>query len=61
MKNMKIFKNERVMAYLQIVIGCMIGFYDGLVGPGTGTFLILLFVHIFRLDDVTASGTAVVI
>ena len=43
---------------IALVIGCVIGFYDGLVGPGTGTFLILLFVHIFRLDDVTASGTA---
>lgn len=39
-------------------IGCLIGFYDGLVGPGTGTFLILLFVHIFGMDDVDASGTA---
>ena len=43
---------------IALIIGCVIGFYDGLVGPGTGTFLILLFVHIFRLDDVTASGTA---
>ncbi len=43
---------------VSLMIGCVIGFYDGLVGPGTGTFLILLFVHIFGLDDVTASGTA---
>lgn len=43
---------------IALLIGCAIGFYDGLVGPGTGTFLILLFVHIFGLDDVTASGTA---
>jgi len=43
---------------IALLIGCAIGFYDGLVGPGTGTFLILLFVYIFRLDDVTASGTA---
>ena len=43
---------------IALLIGCAIGFYDGLVGPGTGTFLILLFIHIFRLDDVTASGTA---
>jgi len=41
-----------------LLIGCAIGFYDGLVGPGTGTFLILLFVNIFGLDDVMASGTA---
>ena len=41
-----------------LLIGLAIGFYDGLVGPGTGTFLILLFVHVFGLDDVSASGTA---
>ena len=43
---------------ISLAIGCAVGFYDGLVGPGTGTFLILLFVHIFGLDDVRASGTA---
>ena len=45
-------------ALLALIIGLLIGFYDGLVGPGTGTFLILLFVNIFGLDDVMASGTA---
>lgn len=29
---------------LATVAGCVIGFYDGLVGPGTGTFLILTLV-----------------
>ena len=43
---------------ISLVIGLAIGFYDGLVGPGTGTFMIVLFVQIFGLDDVTASGTA---
>ena len=41
-----------------LLIGSAIGFYDGLVGPGTGTFLILLFIQAFALEDVTASGTA---
>lgn len=45
-------------AVISLLIGLAIGFYDGLVGPGTGTFLILLFVNIFGLDDVLASGTA---
>ena len=40
------------------LVGLAIGFYDGFFGPATGTFLIILFVHIFGLDDVTASGTA---
>lgn len=51
------FSSGQTLA-ISLLIGCVIGFYDGLVGPGTGTFLILLFVHIFGLDDVTASGTA---
>ncbi len=53
----KAFSDIQTML-ISLMIGCVIGFYDGLVGPGTGTFLILLFVHIFGLDDVTASGTA---
>ena len=53
----KAFSDMQTML-IALMIGCVIGFYDGLVGPGTGTFLILLFVHIFGLDDVTASGTA---
>lgn len=43
---------------LSLMVGCLIGFYDGLVGPGTGVFLILFFVHLFGVDDVMASGTA---
>ncbi len=45
-------------AALSLLIGLLVGFYDGLVGPGTGTFLILLFVQIFGMQDVRASGTA---
>ncbi len=39
-------------------IGLLVGFYDGLVGPGTGTFLILLFTMVLGLEAVRASGTA---
>ena len=39
-------------------IGLLVGLYDGLVGPGTGTFLILLFTMILGLEAVLASGTA---
>ena len=45
-------------AVLALLIGLLIGFYDGLVGPGTGTFLILFFVNVFGLEDVMASGTS---
>ena len=39
-------------------IGFVVGFYDGLVGPGTGTFLILLFTMLLGVEAVMASGTA---
>ncbi|MEJ1730981.1 TSUP family transporter, partial [Escherichia coli] len=35
-----------------------IGTYDGLVGPGTGTFLILAYVMLMGEDALHASGTA---
>ena len=38
--------------------GFMIGFYDGLIGPGTGTFLILMFTWVAGADPVDASGSA---
>ena len=43
---------------LCIVIGLAVGFYDGFCGPGTGTFLILLFTWITGMDMVSASATA---
>lgn len=39
-------------------IGLAIGFYDGFFGPGTGTFLILLFTSLLGMDMVAASATA---
>ena len=40
------------------LIGLVIGFYDGFFGPGTGTFLMLLFSWLLGMDMVTASATA---
>lgn len=40
------------------LIGFGIGVYDGLVGPGTGTFLQLLFVSIIGMEALNASGAA---
>ncbi|MEU7045497.1 TSUP family transporter [Streptomyces varsoviensis] len=44
-----------------LVAGLGIGFYDGLIGPGTGTFLVLTLVAILHMDMVTASATAKVV
>ncbi|MBC2874102.1 MULTISPECIES: TSUP family transporter [Streptomyces] len=44
-----------------LVAGLGIGFYDGLIGPGTGTFLVLALAGILRMDLVAASGTAKIV
>lgn len=41
-----------------VAIGAVIGFYDGFFGPGTGSFLIFLFVRILGMDFLRASVTA---
>jgi uncharacterized membrane protein YfcA len=40
------------------IISFVIGGYDGFFGPGTGTFLILLYSGIAKIDPRTASGNA---
>ena len=47
--------------WLGVVIGAALGFYDGFFGPGTGSFLIFLFVGVFGFDFLTASASAKVI
>lgn len=51
---------RRVLAAIALA-GVGIGFYDGLIGPGTGTFLVLTLTAILHLDLVTASATAKII
>ncbi len=46
---------------LALGIGFAIGFYDGLIGPGTGTFLILMFTMTLGMEAVLASGTAKIV
>ncbi|MFD6382577.1 sulfite exporter TauE/SafE family protein [Streptomyces nigra] len=50
----------RVLAAIGLA-GLGIGFYDGLVGPGTGTFLVLALTAVLHLDLVTASATAKIV
>lgn len=44
-----------------ILVGFVIGLYDGFLGPGTGTFLILCFTFFCGMDVVSASGSAKVV
>ncbi|MGM9662233.1 MAG: sulfite exporter TauE/SafE family protein [Oscillospiraceae bacterium] len=43
---------------LSAAVGFLIGGYDGLFGPGTGTFMIMAFTLLLGLDLLTASGCA---
>lgn len=46
---------------LGIVMGAVLGFYDGFFGPGMGSFLIFTFVGLFGFDFLSASASAKVI
>jgi uncharacterized protein len=48
-------------AWIGLLIGSVIGFYDGFFGPGTGSFLIFIFVGLLGFDFLTASASAKVI
>lgn len=49
---------ERAIA---ILVGAGIGFYDGFFGPGTGSFLVFLFVRFFGFDFLGASAVAKIV
>jgi hypothetical protein len=44
-----------------ILVGVVLGFYDGFFGPGTGSFLIFIFIGVFGFDFLNASAHAKVI
>ncbi len=41
-----------------MVVGCVIGFYDGALGPGTGSFLVFALVGLLGYDFLEASAKA---
>lgn len=43
------------------LVGLILGFYDGFFGPGTGSFLILIFISLFGMEFLMASAHAKVI
>jgi hypothetical protein len=47
--------------FLAGLFGLIIGFYDGLIGPGTGSFLILVFIAVLGFDFVGASAHAKIV
>lgn len=55
----KISDNKKY--FYGIVLGILIGFYDGFLGPGTGSFLVLGFVALLGFEFLEASAYAKVI
>jgi len=55
-KNLKFTNQKRL--FLVALIGLLIGFYDGIFGPGTGTFLVFFLVSGIGYAFLKASGTA---
>lgn len=50
--------SSRYERWMSLAIGLAVGCYDGIVGPGTGTLLIMAFTALLYMDMVTASGCA---
>ncbi|MEI3265767.1 MAG: TSUP family transporter [Frisingicoccus sp.] len=50
--------SKRQKIVFSLLIGLLIGFYDGMVGPGTGTFAIIAFSILMKYDLKMASGNA---
>ncbi len=48
----------RAEALVASVLALAIGFYDGFFGPGTGSFLVFLFVRLLGYDFLNASASA---
>ncbi len=52
---------ENKMFIYGLIISISIGFYDGFIGPGTGSFLVLVLISILGFDFLNASANAKVI
>ena len=55
-EKLKFHGNQRLI--LVAVMGAVIGLYDGIFGPGTGTFLVFLLVGVVGYEFLKASATA---
>ena len=56
----KEISRSKSMSY-GIIIGSILGLYDGFFGPGTGSFLVLAFISILGFDFLTSSAHAKIV
>lgn len=54
-------QNGKKQILLGTFLGSVIGFYDGFFGPGTGSFLVFLFIRGFGFDFLHASAAAKIV
>ena len=50
-------RGKKLIIY-SVIVGFACGAYDGFFGPGTGTFLVLGFTALVKMDFINSSGTA---
>ena len=50
--------SDRTQILYAILISFVVGFYDGFIGPGTGSFLVLAFIALMGFDFLHASANA---
>jgi uncharacterized membrane protein YfcA len=48
----------RRLRWAAVAAGALLGFYDGVFGPGAGSFMIFVFVRLFGMDFLHASASA---
>jgi len=53
--------STKLIVPVSLIAGAVIGFYDGFFGPGTGSFLIFVFVRWFGFDFLKASASAKIV
>ncbi len=54
-------KRSRYGPMAALTVGGVLGFYDGFFGPGTGSFLIFVYVRFFGLDFLRASAASKIV
>lgn len=58
-------RSQQIKLWLRLLLGglagLLIGFWDGFFGPGTGTFLILVYALLMQYDFVVANGNSKVV
>lgn len=53
--------HRRLDTLWAVLLGAVIGFYDGFFGPGAGSFLLFLFIRFFGFDFLRASAAAKIV